>query len=121
MLRLEQQKEYEELEKKYFEIERIKCDECSIVLYAEFIDCDETIHGRTFSQLYSTTDGTFCNLCVGICDQCKYYNNGKYHHCLECQKNMYNGKLIKTTYNNITKELPVELVDEILFYVVFIR
>ena len=98
-----------------FEMERISCDACSVVLYSRFLDCDDEIHENWNGVIYTLDDG--CMYCIDCVNKCKNkkcntfisVNNGNFY-CVPCEKLQE----IQYTYNNITKSLPIELVNKIL-------
>ena len=96
-----------------FEIERISCYACSVVLYSQFLDCDDEVHEMWNGVIYTLDDGCmFCKDCLSKCEKCNtliFVGNGDFY-CVPCEKLQE----IQYTYNNITKSLPVELVNYIL-------
>jgi hypothetical protein len=96
-----------------FEMGRIECYTCSVVLYSQFLDCDDELHEHWGGVIYTLeNDCMFCKDCVSKCKNCNTLicvdNSNSY--CVSCEKIQE----IQYTYNNITKSLPIELVYIIL-------
>ena len=99
-----------------FEIDRIICNCCYDVLYIQYIDeIREEEYEQTYKKIIVCDTGYYCEGCVMECTGCDMYiekdiNCGTGGTCDICFKK----SLIKSTYNNITKTLPVELIDMLL-------
>lgn len=96
----------------------IDCISCYKILYVEFINSFEDEHAvsLTYYDYYLHNNEYYCMGCLMFCKRCNISiiekNNDTHDYCLECYKKF----LIKNTYNDITKKLPVELIDIILSF-----
>jgi hypothetical protein len=99
-----------------FEIDRITCSCCYDVLFIQYIDeIREEEYEQIYKKIIVCETGYYCEDCVMECEGCNVYienidcdnSNGKCNIC-------FKKSLISSTYNNITKTLPVELIDMIL-------
>ena len=95
-----------------FEIDRITCSCCYDILFIQYID---EIREEEYEQIYKNIivceTGYYCEDCVMECEGCNVYiERDNCNTCITCFKK----SLIKSTCNNITTTLPVELVDILL-------
>jgi hypothetical protein len=100
-----------------FETDKIVCCNCNLLLYGQYLDCDDEIQEYWNGCIYTLYDGgMFCINCVKRCEneKCDNYVCIEYDFCCDDCNNIV---MIETTYNNITKSLPVELVNHILLMV----
>lgn len=101
---------------------KINCKNCDKLLY---IECSEICNHFTqdssiscdrhyvFSTILSCNGDLFCEKCIIFCKNCNSRlekKNDTDDYCKKC----FIKTLIKNTYNDITKEFPIELVDMIL-------
>jgi hypothetical protein len=95
-------------------INRYMCDDCSKDVFVEFLQYG-SYNNRTmsFRNFYITDDGIFCDKCVHQCMTCDYYIKINYDNCNNCEKKI----LIKNTINDITRTLPVEIVFQIINFI----
>ena len=85
------------------------CDNCSVLC----------------AQPYDTRYGFLCKGCVSKCNECDLYVLKGHDYCHYCEYNrqafkkhvlMLKRKLLYGTKNNLTKKLPVELVNQIMSF-----
>jgi len=100
-----------------FETDKIVCCNCDILLYGQYLDCDDEIHEYCYGSFHTLDDGSmYCPNCVKRCEntECDNYTCLEYNYCCD---DCYKIVTIGSTYNDITKSLPIELVNYILLMV----
>lgn len=96
------------------EIDRIHCVECGCLLFIERFDTYlEDFDFEVFNNYIMYDYSLFCTNCVIHCKMCINYIE-KDNYLDDCCESCYIKNMIKTTSNDITKKLPVELVECIL-------
>lgn len=103
-----------------FKVLTVDCENCKMCVYSEYVNVYDEIVSFSYEDIFRFEDGyLYCNKCVRKClnDKCddyisKHDNVFINDYCKDCEKWF----MIKTTCNDITNKLPVELVNMILNY-----
>jgi len=92
--------------------ERISCNQCYRLLYIQFdeSECDYR-YERCYEDVFECDGVFFCEDCIVQCKKCTR-NIEKVENINYCKK-CYKIVLLTSTYNDITKNLPLELIYEI--------
>ena len=98
------------------EIDRVYCVNCECLLFIEYFDSKiNDLNHYVFSENIYYNTGFFCTYCIMPCNTCNVYV--EYDDIIDgCCESCYKKNMIKNTYNDIIKKLPVELVDCIMKY-----
>jgi hypothetical protein len=97
-----------------YEIERIDCVHCHKLIYIEYfnIHTEEYDEDVYCSSVFYNME-LYCTDCIIQCEKCGcdiLKNKSCNDYCNDC----FIKNLIKTTCNDITRKLPIEIVDLIL-------